>query len=137
MSKSLRNIVPLRKAIRTYGADVIRIALSSLVDMSSDANFTEAGARAIADNLKRFYELMQMQDGSTIDGTPEKWLRSKLHRLVRDVTPLMESMRFREVINELLFNLSSYINEYLEMVRSESREYNRDVIRRLWRPGQS
>ncbi|ABP96080.1 leucyl-tRNA synthetase [Metallosphaera sedula] len=131
MSKSLRNIVPLRKAIRTYGADVIRIALSSLVDMSSDANFTEAGARAIADNLKRFYELMQMQDGSTIDGTPEKWLRSKLHRLVRDVTPLMESMRFREVINELLFNLSSYINEYLEMVRSESREYNRDVIREV------
>lgn len=131
MSKSLRNIVPLRKAIRTYGADVIRIALSSLVDMSSDANFTEAGARAITDNLKRFYELMQMRSGSSIDGTPERWLRSKLHRLVRDVTPLMESMRFREVINELLFNLSSYINEYLEMVRSESREYNNDVIREV------
>lgn len=131
MSKSLRNIVPLRKAIRTYGADVIRISLSSLVDMSSDANFTDSGARSISDTLKRFYELAQMRSGTTMEGIPERWLRSKIHRIVKDVTPLMDQMRFREVVNELIFNLSSYLNEYLEMVRSESREYNTNVIREV------
>ncbi|MEL9969813.1 MULTISPECIES: leucine--tRNA ligase [Metallosphaera] len=131
MSKSLRNIVPLRKAIKMYGADVVRLSLSSLVDMNSDANFTDSGAKSISDSLKRFYELAQMKNGSDIEGIPEKWLRSKIQRMVKEVTPLMDEMRFREVVNELLFNLSSYVNEYFEMVRSESREYNEKVIKEV------
>ncbi|QKQ99531.1 leucine--tRNA ligase [Metallosphaera tengchongensis] len=131
MSKSLRNIVPLRKAIRIYGSDVVRIALTSTVDMGSDANFTESVAKSISDSLKRFFELLDYTSGSQLDGTPEKWLRSKLNRIVKESTPLMEEMKYREVVNDLLFNLSSYINEYLEMVRSESREYNPKVIREV------
>jgi len=131
MSKSLRNIIPLRKAVKNYGADVVRISLTSLVDMATDVNFTDSGARAIAETLKKFFDMLDMKSGSRIVGIPERWIQSKLHRIVKDSVRLMTDMKFREFINEILFNMSSYVNEYLEMVRSESREYNPDVIREV------
>lgn len=130
MSKSLRNIIPLRKAIRTYGPDVIRIVLAASSDFGSETNFTEAIAKSITDTLKRFYDLvtsLSTYKGKDYDFA-EKWLISRLNIIVKTVTPLMDDMRFRDVINLILFGLLSDINEYFEIVKAERREPNGEVL---------
>ncbi|AWR98304.1 leucine--tRNA ligase [Acidianus sulfidivorans JP7] len=130
MSKSLRNIIPLRKAIRIYGPDVIRIVLAALADMGSESNFTDSSAKAVSDTLKRFYDIstsLSQFKGNTY-GIPEKWLVSRLNNTIKVVTPLMDQMRFREALNLILFELLSDINEYYEMVKAEKRDPNGKVL---------
>jgi leucyl-tRNA synthetase len=131
MSKSLRNILPLRKAIRMYGADVIRIALACSVDLGSDANFTDVGAKAIADALRRFYEIVTANYPGDVVGKPERWLLSKFNNLVKEVTAEMEELDLRGALNKVLYEMTSNVNEYLEMVRAEGREPNGKVMRRI------
>ncbi len=131
MSKSLRNILPLRKAIRMYGSDVIRIALSCTVDMGSDANFTDAGARSISDALRRYYEICTTKYNGNTLGKPEKWLLSKFNVLIKDVTSLMDQLIFRDSLNKVLFEMISIFNEYFEMVKAEKREPNASIINEI------
>jgi len=39
MSKSMGNIIPLRTAIKDYGADPIRLAIISSAELLQDADF--------------------------------------------------------------------------------------------------
>ncbi|NON62598.1 leucine--tRNA ligase [Acidianus sp. RZ1] len=131
MSKSLRNIIPLRKTIRIYGPDVIRITLSSLSDMGSEANFTDAAAKSVMDSLKRFYEIassISSFNGNEL-GFAEKWLMSRLNSSIKQSISLMDNMRFRDANNLILFGLLSDVNEYMEMVKAEGRDPNGSILR--------
>ena len=133
MSKSLRNIIPLRKAIRMYSADVVRIALTSTADMGSDVNFSDSYAKSVVETLKNFYELINKvsEFKSNEEGFPEKWLINKFNQMVIDVTKYMEKLDLRNSANEILYNFSSYINDYMEMVKAEGREPNGKVLREI------
>ncbi|MCX8169821.1 MAG: leucine--tRNA ligase, partial [Candidatus Methanomethyliaceae archaeon] len=52
MSKSLGNIIPLRKALRTYGADTLRVAILSSSELLQDADFSDSLARSIKSKLQ-------------------------------------------------------------------------------------
>jgi len=134
MSKSLRNIIPLRKAIRTYGADVVRIALTSTADMGSDVNFSESYAKSVAETLRNYYELSKKLDEfkGTEEGFPEKWLRSKFYQMITNSTKYMDNLDLRSMVNDLLYNLNSYINEYMEMVKAENREPNGKLLKEIF-----
>ncbi|MCY0874243.1 MAG: leucine--tRNA ligase [Acidianus infernus] len=133
MSKSLRNIIPLRKAIRIYSPDVIRITLAATADMGSETNFTETVAKSVIDNLKKFYDMLTTIKGleSKEFGIPEKWMLSRLYSTIKEVTPMMDEMRFREALNEILFGLSSDINDYVEMAKAEGRNPNAEVLKEV------
>ncbi|WP_370685266.1 leucine--tRNA ligase [Sulfolobus acidocaldarius] len=133
MSKSLRNIVPLRKAIRMYSPDVIRIALTTNADIGSDVNFSDSYAKSIIDTLKNYYDLLEKlkEFKGEDEGFPEKWLKSKFYQMVINVTQYMDSLDLRSSSNEILYNFSSYINEYFELVRSEGREPNGKLLSQI------
>lgn len=133
MSKSLRNIIPLRKAIRMYGADVVRITLTSTADMGSDVNFSDSYAKSVADALRNYYDLIEKVDefkGSE-ESFPEKWIKNKFNQMVINVTKYLENLDLRNALNELLYNFSSYLNEYTEMVRAEGKEPNGKLVKEI------
>lgn len=133
MSKSLRNIIPLRKAIRMYGADVVRITLTSTADMGSDVNFSDSYAKSVADALRNFYDLIEKVDefkGSE-ESFPEKWIKNKFNQMVINATKYLENLDLRNALNELLYNFSSYLNEYMEMVRAEGKEPNGKLVKEI------
>lgn len=133
MSKSLRNIIPLRKAIRMYGADVVRITLTSTADMGSDVNFSDSYAKSVADALRNFYDLIEKVDefkGSE-ENFPEKWIKNKFNQMVINTTKYLENLDLRNALNELLYNFSSYLNEYMEMVRAEGKEPNGKLVKEI------
>jgi leucyl-tRNA synthetase len=134
MSKSLRNIVPLRKAIKNYSPDVVRVVLTATADMGSDTNFNDAYARAFSDTLRKYYELIKSSkefQGSSY-GFAERFLESKLQTLIKEVTKNMQNLRFREAANLLFYEFEEILKWYFEVVQSENREPNAKLLFSVW-----
>ncbi len=133
MSKSLRNIVPLRKSIRMYSADLVRAVLSATAEMGSDVNFSESLVKSIGDSYKYFYQLTDQLDSFTSEkfNFPEKWISSVFNSMEKRVTEYMEAMDFRDAFNEAVFVFASKVQEYFDLVKSEIRSANGKLLKRM------
>ncbi|BBD73988.1 leucine--tRNA ligase [Sulfodiicoccus acidiphilus] len=131
MSKSLRNILSLRRAIRTYGADTVRLTVLGGAEIGTDSNFTDSDAKSVLEQLRWLYEFSRSITGSETVDVPERWLMSKLQLAVGDVTTAMEQLRLREVMNTLVYKLRYYVEDYLDMVKAANRGPNEKILRQF------
>ncbi|MCQ4385140.1 MAG: leucine--tRNA ligase [Sulfolobales archaeon] len=133
MSKSLRNIVPVLKALRLYGTDVVRIAVTSLADFGTDIDFSERYAKSIGENLRFFYELVESLEkykGTQFDWT-ERWIRSAFLNAALEVTKAMEKFDLRTAGTTLIFALADALKEYMELTKTYGNEPNGSLLREL------
>lgn len=133
MSKSLGNIIPLRDAIRKYGADTIRLAMLSSAEILQDANFSFDSVRGIRSKLYEIYE--SAMEYSITNNPPEialtvekteledRWLISRLQRVIGDTTKLMDKLRVREALHNILYLLDQDLSWYKRRLRSKNREH--------------
>ncbi len=123
MSKSLRNIVPLRRALREYGADTVRAALIAAAELLQDADFTPQLAEGVAERLRRFYEtILEYTKGAGEDrelNLYDKWMLSRIQRHVEAATKAMEEYKLREAIQHALFLMDQDYRRYLQYVKDK------------------
>jgi leucyl-tRNA synthetase len=136
MSKSLGNIIPLRDAIREYGADSIRLAMLSSAEILQDANFSFDSVRGIRSKLYEIYELAMEYSEDLINNPQEialtvkkteledRWLISRLQRVIGDTTKLMDKLRAREALHNILYLLDQDLSWYKRRLRSKNREHS-------------
>ncbi|MGC8935969.1 MAG: leucine--tRNA ligase [Candidatus Methanomethylicaceae archaeon] len=137
MSKSLGNIIPLRKAIRMYGADTLRVSILSASELLQDADFSDSLARTTKVRLQEFYKFslkyfdapsLSLETGE-LDHL-DKWLLSRVQRIVDQATSAMESLRVREAIHSSFFILQQDIMWYLRRKGSNAEDQRaRSVVR--------
>lgn len=144
MSKSLGNIVPLRKAIREYGSDAIRASLLISAELLQDADFTLDMLKSIREKVERLYNICaefvgrvkgselsrSYSDGISV-GEDRKWreekeqediwLMSRLQHVVKGTTDAMDRLRVREALNSILYIMDQDMNWYLKRARSKGR----------------
>ena len=146
MSKSLGNIIPLRTAIQEYGADTIRLAILISSELLQDADFSFDTARSIRIKLLEFYTLSQqilnsnfynkvLNRNLSIDELlyldifeneyplelEDRWLISKLQRLINNVTKSMETLRIREALHNILYVFDQHIHWYKKRINAKKR----------------
>ncbi|WP_048192189.1 leucine--tRNA ligase [Pyrolobus fumarii] len=120
MSKSLRNIIPLRKAIRVYSPDVMRASLIVGAELLQDVNFTHGLAMSVLGRLQRIYDIAKSVV-SLERRRPEqltladRWLLSRLQYHKERVTNAYENLRLREAGIILLYEMVEDVNRYLEV----------------------
>ena len=66
MSKSMGNIIPLRKAIREFGADPIRLAIIISAELLQDADFNMDSVRGMRSKLEAMHEACAKLGAETI-----------------------------------------------------------------------
>ncbi|MCP8318224.1 MAG: leucine--tRNA ligase [Candidatus Methylarchaceae archaeon HK01B] len=131
MSKSFGNIIPLRQAIRIYGADTSRLAVLSTAELLQDADFSPILARSLNGRLERFYDfamnVIGLKSGSeNIEfSREERWLISKLQKTIRAATKAMDELRVREAINYVLYELDQDLQWYLKRSTMEDSSKNK------------
>jgi leucyl-tRNA synthetase len=117
MSKSLGNIIPLREAVRDYGADALRIAVVSTAGLLQDANFSPSLAKSVADFLEalcREYRVVAaMSSGYSKVDRVDRWLMSRLQRAVEEVTEAFEELDVRRAVQLVLYQMDSDLNWFL------------------------
>ncbi len=126
MSKSLGNILPLREALRTFGADPLRLAILVTAGLLQDADFSPTLAKTLHERVERFY----MWAKEVIDvgkkfsdmepGIEERWLTSRLIRAVESTTSAMEKLKAREAVQIVLYQLDQDIQWYTRKRLSDS-----------------
>lgn len=108
MSKSLGNILPLRKAIREYGPDPIRISVVGGAELGEDTDFNKKMIEGIISRLKFIEEMGKNTEHGTKKDV-EKWLIMRLNEYCRHALKSYDALDLRSVINTLLYKFISDI----------------------------
>jgi len=116
MSKSMGNILPLRKAISEYGADVIRFSVVSGADLSTDTDFNKSVAEGVRSRLAVIERLVESSSGAKgkPHGRIEKWLLSRLNRKIGRADKLFSELALRDLALELFYEVVSDLQWYMK-----------------------
>jgi len=130
MSKSLRNIVPLRIANKLYGPDVVRLLLAVSAEINQDADFSVNLALSILERLRRLknyvvyfvseYGINRIDNEDVYEvvdklSYADKWLLSITQKRIRSVTEALENLRIREASSTALYIMEQDLKWYLEV----------------------
>ena len=133
MSKSMGNIIPLRDAIKKYGADPIRLAILISAELLQDADFNSESISGIKNKLESMYdECAKFNNSEKIGNNPEDiWILSKLSKLIFEVTESMEKMRLRESLHHILYGFDSELQWYMKRAKAKNRNDISGVLNRV------
>jgi len=123
MSKSMGNIIPLRQAIKDFGADPIRLAIIISAELLQDADFNLESVGGIKNKLVSILEeCSRLKPGSISSSEAEdRWIASRLQNLIANVTGSVEKMRLREALHEILFAFEGDLAWYLKRAKAKGR----------------
>lgn len=127
MSKSMGNIIPLRDAIRMYGADPVRFAVLAQAELLQDTDFSPTLAKSTGDRLERFLAQVRSITATESEAPSERkqmdrWMISRLQRIIAATTESMESLRVREAVYNAFYLLSQDVQWYMRRSRTSSSE---------------
>lgn len=116
MSKSMGNILPLRKAIAQYGTDVVRFVVTSSAELEADSDFNQAAAEGVISRLnvlenylkKTINEKTKAPSRSRIS----RWFYSRFHSRVRDARAQYDEFQLRPLAKALLYDTVNDLQWY-------------------------
>jgi len=117
MSKSMGNILPLRKAIRKYGADVVRFSVVSGAELSADSDFNRAMAEGVSSRIRYMMDLIEkgaLKGGEKPLSNIDKWLLSNLHSKIERAEKNFQVLGLREVSQDILYNTVNELKWYFK-----------------------
>ena len=123
MSKSMGNILPLRKAIKEYGADVIRFSVVSGADLTQDTDFNKSVAEGTRNRLEFVAKLVSgvsKANGRKKNNQIDKWLLSRMHRKIKNAETLYEKIALRELALEIFYDVYNDLQWYLKRTEKEN-----------------
>ena len=125
MSKSLRNVIPMRVVLHVYGVDAARAAVAMTSEIGQDANFTEELMDSVTDQLKRIYNtITQLEpyiknspkeiDPAELD-IVDRWMLSRLSYHIEKTTTAMDNAKLRDAYNTIFYMLENDLTLYLRL----------------------
>jgi leucyl-tRNA synthetase len=117
MSKSMGNILPLRKAIKEYGADIVRFSVVAGAELSSDSDFNRTVADGVRSRLALISALVEQsakQPPSKPHGRVERWLLSRLNRKIKNADRFYSDFALRELSLEIYYDVVSDLQWYMK-----------------------
>jgi len=133
MSKSMGNIIPLRDAVRKYGADPIRLTILISAELLQDADFNIEAINGIKNKLESMCENCTKIKAQEIpELEPEdKWIFSILQNLASNVSQSMDKIRLREALHHILYDFDSELQWYLKRAKSKQRTNISGILHKI------
>jgi len=109
MSKSKGNFIPLKRAIKMYGADATRATLLLAAEDLDDPDWRDRSAREVRSMLETLLKICDEISAAELSGWGEmdEWLLSTLQRRIKTVTEAMERLKTRTALAEALYGMYS------------------------------
>jgi leucyl-tRNA synthetase len=132
MSKSMGNIIPLRKAIRLYSADSIRVAMLVLGELLQDVDFSFSTLKGIHSKLNEIYHscslfyndnkavIKTLLDSESTNKVTEienfdmedEWLLGRIKHNTFEITNSFDKLKIREALNVALYLMDKDLEWY-------------------------
>ena len=130
MSKSVGNVIAPEKIIRQYGADILRLWVSS-ADFTSDIHLSQDILKQLIEVYRKIRNTIRFMLGSCADFDPavngvpyhemaelDRWVLSRLGQLVEKVTEAYEKYEYHQVFHALHnFCVVDMSNLYLDIIK--------------------
>jgi valyl-tRNA synthetase len=133
MSKTKGNVIDPLEIIQRFGTDATRFTLAAMAAPGTDIAFSESrtdGYRAFANKIWNAARFMFMNvdrlEPDLRPGEPEipsdlledVWIRSRFHRVTREVNEALATYRFHEAANRIYdFFWGDFCDWYLELIK--------------------
>jgi leucyl-tRNA synthetase len=127
MSKSFGNIISLRQALATFGADPIRLSVLGTAELLQDVEFSPSIAKSMRERLERLYKF-----ASGVAKNPSKrkvseksltaidrWMLSRLQEHIKKATEAMDKLAVRKAIHSILYELDQDLQWYQRRVTDQ------------------
>lgn len=138
MSSSKGNIIPINEATEKYGADAVRLYLTSGVEPWQDFNWQVPEAKAMVKHLNRFHdysrEVIDLPDMKRPElGIPERWLLSRLQRRIQKATDALENFETRKASQNAFFFMMQDLRWYLNRSKEgQARDWTLKKVFDAW-----
>ena len=115
MSKSMGNILPLRKAIAEFGADIVRFSVVAGAEISSDTDFNRSVAVGMKSKIEFISKLIH-ESSSTIpiSSRMDDWILSRLNRKIAQIDSMYSTLSLRELTLTLFYDIVSDLQWYVK-----------------------
>lgn len=115
MSKSMGNILPLRKAISEFGADIVRFSVVAGAEISSDTDFNRSVAIGMKSKLEFISKLVSESSSPIpIGSRMDDWILSRLNRKIAQMDTLYSTLSLRELSLVLFYDIISDLQWYVK-----------------------
>ncbi|MBN2423242.1 leucine--tRNA ligase [Candidatus Woesearchaeota archaeon] len=130
MSKSLGNVIPVRKMSHDFGSDASRFTVLSGGESLDDANWDTELAVAMKDKLKGILDFAKQNYNKGIyeTRTIDEWMLAQINLIVKETTECYEEMLFRSAIQKAYFDIQRLVKWYL---RRTAGSPNKEVMNKL------
>ena len=138
MSKSLGNGVDPFDMIEKYGVDALRFYLTTDCALGTDLRFDETKMSSTWNFINKLWNasrfvLMNIEDikEATFENLSisDKWILTKMNRLIENITKHMEKYEFNIVGSELYsFIWNDFCDWYIELSKSDMSNTNKSVL---------
>jgi leucyl-tRNA synthetase len=142
MSSSKGNVILLKDAIDTYGADVVRLFLMSSAEPWQDFDWRENEVKGTKKRLEWFYEfskrveeitgdpvsLKNYQFNKDIQNPINSWILSQLNMRIKGATEALEGFQTRKALQESLFLLKKDIDYYFRRIGEVNPEISNVLV---------
>ncbi|MCE5213795.1 MAG: leucine--tRNA ligase [Methanobacterium sp.] len=130
MSSSKGNVILLKDAIETYGADVVRLFLMASAEPWQDFDWRENEVKGIKKRLEWFREFIERVKGISDNSVSLKshefekaikmsinaWILSQVNMRIKDATEALEGFQTRKALQEALFLFKKDIDYYFHRI---------------------
>lgn len=122
MSKSLGNVVDANKTVEQYGADILRLWVSS-TDFKNDLAVSPAILKQVQDAFSKIRNTWRFMLSNLVDYQPgaellplDRWLVSKLQELVKEVGLAYDEYEFHRIFHAMYgFCVNTLSSLYLDI----------------------
>jgi leucyl-tRNA synthetase len=128
MSKSLGNMIPVRKMADEFGPDASRITILNGGEELDDPNWDSSFAKNVISKLNQIYEFAvnnyskhSREEIRKID----RWFESELNKIIKEATDAMEKTLFRSSIQKVFFDMQRILKHYTKRTKED---YNKELI---------
>ncbi|MEM2994638.1 MAG: leucine--tRNA ligase [Candidatus Bathyarchaeia archaeon] len=133
MSKSFGNIIPLREALKMFGADPLRLSVLATAELLQDAEFSHAVAKSMRDRIERLYKFVAENcKNPPATAVPEKqfatidvWMLSRLQEHIKRATESMDKLAVRKAIHTILYELEQDFQWYQKRIKNQKENTER------------
>jgi len=131
MSKSARNIIPLRSLIEEYGADIIRLILALNAEVYQDENIDlemlqrlgkEEYPQLLLSIEKIFLNIFNNVDKlRDYEDIIDRWIMNEFNFLIIEIEKALNEFRIREAGIKTFYGIKNLIEEYLKLAEKPSK----------------
>jgi|TARA_B100000959_G_scaffold263649_1_gene303249 leucyl-tRNA synthetase len=134
MSKSFGNIIPLREAVKTYGADPLRLAILATAELLQDADISLNLVKSFNERLERLYGTIvwAIEKRGHLDKkefrVEDRWMLSRLQMIIKQSTEALEKLRCREAIHNIIYLADQDVQWYLRRTKVNLDKERTEII---------